>query len=269
MIFASMLRHGTHNNRSVQYIPASQPVSDGIIPEHADLRNPRVFIPMAQDIINDEPAFCVRPTYLGKLLDRGLTPYLIIPTMDSSVIERAYAASAGVLFMGGSDINPDYYGAKRHAETKSTEPDRDKLELSILPRVLADRKPFLGICRGLQALVVGARGTLHQHVPDLTKENHMDTYHEMMVLSGSRAHKMIGKKHAEVNSYHHQAAKRIPKEFLVSGFSPDGIAELIEHKDDSYFCFGIQSHPEKERHSDLELFFDEFARQVRLTSKSQ
>ena len=51
--------------------------------------------------------------------------------------------------------------------TAGLRPDRDDSELA-LAQVAADSNlPTLGICRGMQVMVVAAGGRLHQHVPDL------------------------------------------------------------------------------------------------------
>ena len=49
-----------------------------------------------------------------------------------------------------------------------------------------------------------------------------------------------------VNSSHHQAVDQVAPQFSVSACSPDGVVEAIESIDDSWFCVGVQWHPEYE-----------------------
>ena len=59
----------------------------------------------------------------------------------------------------------------------------------------------------------------------------------------------------EVNSFHHQAIKKIAKGFIISAVSEDGVIEAIEHKEHPYFI-GVQFHPEYmfEREPFIKLF---------------
>jgi putative glutamine amidotransferase len=66
-----------------------------------------------------------------------------------------------------------------------------------------------------------------------------------------------------VNSVHHQAVKTLGPDLRVSALAPDGIVEMIEHKDPAYFCFGIQSHPEAEAQNFGEALFAEFVQAVK------
>jgi len=89
--------------------------------------------------------------------------------------------------------------------------------------------------------------------------------HDVIVEEGSKAHKITNKKVIKSNSGHHQAARELcSKDFIVSGKSPEGIIEIIEHIDPNYFCFGIQCHPEAiVENSDFDPFFAAFAEELR------
>jgi putative glutamine amidotransferase len=47
-----------------------------------------------------------------------------------------------------------------------------------------------------------------------------------------------------VNSFHHQAAKDVAPDLLVSATSPDGVIEALEASGNS-FVLGVQWHPEE------------------------
>ena len=52
-----------------------------------------------------------------------------------------------VLFTGGEDVDPSFYGCEKHERTWSN-PMRDKEEIEIFNRV-HDNQLVIGICRGL------------------------------------------------------------------------------------------------------------------------
>ena len=144
----------------------------------------------------------------------------------------------------------------------------------MLKKILRDRKPFLGICRGCQALAIASGGTLHQHLPDLKlKENHgtriyaelfaKDNGHEIFIDPKSKTRRILKTVSLKVNSAHHQAVKTTGADFAVSARSKEGIAEIIEHRDTNYFCFGIQCHLEAMRNSKLDRLFAKFAKAIR------
>ncbi len=55
-----------------------------------------------------------------------------------------------VLFTGGEDVDPKFYGCKRHPSTWSTV-ERDEYEIEMFKKMRKDQLA-LGICRGLSNL---------------------------------------------------------------------------------------------------------------------
>jgi putative glutamine amidotransferase len=47
-----------------------------------------------------------------------------------------------------------------------------------------------------------------------------------------------------VNSAHHQGINQLGKRLRVAARAPDGLIEAIETTDESWFCIGVQWHPE-------------------------
>ncbi len=72
----------------------------------------------------------------------------------------------GMVFAGGSDVDPALYGEVPHPTT-SVKPERDKAEMMLLRAALDRDLPVLGVCRGLQLMTVLYGGRLHQHLPDV------------------------------------------------------------------------------------------------------
>ncbi|MBM2617656.1 gamma-glutamyl-gamma-aminobutyrate hydrolase family protein [Actinoplanes sp. LDG1-06] len=170
----------------------------------------------------------------------------------------------GIVFSGGGDVDPAYWGAERHPATE-VDKERDEAEIMLMRAALAADLPLLGVCRGMQVMAVVGGGTLHQHLPDLIGHDRhraaagtdplaadASAYgrHDVITEPGSFAHSLIGG-HTVVNSFHHQAVDN-PGSFTPTGWCPDDhVIEILE--DPSYtYAVGVQWHPE--RTADLRFF---------------
>lgn len=235
----------------------------------------KVLIPLNPDKPSPDKkitSFIVRETYLKKLEKYNLVPVFVSYIENSERINRLYADCGGVMFMGGVDFNPKFYEEEPHPKTYGINQDFDNLELRILEKVLQDKKPFLGICRGSQALALAAGGSLYQHLPDaFPDEKHesasyeeitTNPKHEVILDKNSKIYKIIGKEKIFTNSGHHQGVKNPGMGIKISGKTPAGVVEIIEHEDPNFFCFGVQSHPELEENGPLEKIFEWFARSI-------
>lgn len=98
-----------------------------------------------------------------------------------------------VLFTGGEDVNPVFYGRTRHPSTYYNV-GRDTEEYEIFQEAFANNIPMTGICRGSQFLCVMAGGVLVQDVTGHTGSQHNLRYQ----LKDGDAGSVL------VNSTHHQ-----------------------------------------------------------------
>src|ERR1035438_8776097 len=81
----------------------------------------------------------------------------------------------GIILSGGHDINPRLYnqpGFLDYVNPKDIDERRDEFEWKIMQHIEQDRKPLLGICRGLQLVNVYYGGTLVPDIPAFGKFNH-------------------------------------------------------------------------------------------------
>src|SRR5947209_6229660 len=85
----------------------------------------------------------------------GARALLVPPSEDG--VEETLDAVDGLIFSGGSDLDPELYGQEAHPETDGVVTERDRAELALLQAALARDMPVLAICRGSQVLNV-ARG---------------------------------------------------------------------------------------------------------------
>lgn len=160
----------------------------------------------------------------------------------------------GVLLPGGIDVDPKFYGEAPSPKLEKTDAQLDELEFRVLEYAKKHRLPVLGICRGHQVLNVFYGGSLIQDIPteheSETKVVHRGgtRKHTIAIEEGSLLHEWLGATEFEVNTYHHQAVKRLAAGFKATAHTQDGIVEAIEFQG-GLFIVGVQFHPERMRAS--------------------
>ena len=193
----------------------------------------------------------VNNTYINSILMNGGVPYLIPVTDDVEVLRQIVAQLDGIVFTGGEDFAPAYYGKEEHEKLGEVNVTRDTYDLTLF-KLAKDRNiPTLGICRGLQLINVAMGGTLYQDLPsekpsDINHRQDEDgtvPTHCVSVVEGSTMHRILGEKKIRVNTFHHQAIDKLAPGLKIVGWSNDSVPELIEaypHRQ----ILGTQFHPE-------------------------
>jgi putative glutamine amidotransferase len=179
--------------------------------------------------------------YLDALRAAGLEP---VPVLASG--KPNAKGAAGLLLMGGTDVNPARFGADPDPATQAPDDERDAFELELLDQALQSDLPVFAICRGLQLLNVHGGGTLRQHLasPRHDPPEDADFAHEVKIEPGTLLSCIAGQSHWRVNSYHHQAAQNVGPSLRVSAHdAEDGTIEALERSDRT-FVLGVQWHPE-------------------------
>ena len=207
--------------------------------------------------------------YVRAVERAGGRPVLIPPSEDG--IEETLDAVDGLLFSGGSDLDPDLYDQEPHDETFGVAPQRDRAELALLEAALARDMPVLAVCRGSQVLNVARGGDLVQHLPDVVgddKHKHTPgTYadHDITLEQGTRLAEVLGD-HAPVKSHHHQGFGKLGSGLREAAHADDGTVEALEDPS-RRFALGVLWHPEAGE--DMRLFeaFVEEARRYRAERK--
>jgi gamma-glutamyl-gamma-aminobutyrate hydrolase PuuD len=194
----------------------------------------------------DLDAALVPAAYVRGVERAGGVPLLIPPSGDvNETLDRV----DGVVFSGGSDLDPGLYGAEAHPETSGVVRERDDFELRLMQAALARDIPLLAICRGSQMLNVALGGDLEQHVPDRVgtdvhkQTNGVFADHDVAVLAGTRLAAILGDRH-DVKSHHHQGFGRIGDGLQVAAKAADGTVEGLEDPD-RRFTLGVLWHPEE------------------------
>ncbi|MCL6443870.1 MAG: gamma-glutamyl-gamma-aminobutyrate hydrolase family protein [Alicyclobacillus sp.] len=178
---------------------------------------------------------------------------LLIPTYeDKDCIAEIADRIDGLLLSGGEDVNPQLFGEQPQLGLGEIAPERDEVELALIEAVLAQGKPILGICRGIQVLNVAFGGTLYQDLPRQWKgviqhsQRAQRSYlsHAVRIAEGSRLQGLLGgATELRCNSFHHQAVKTLGHDLVPVAWDTEGLVEAVERPGEG-FVVAVQWHPE-------------------------
>lgn len=197
--------------------------------------------------------FGLMPSYIDAIRSAGGLPVMIPLGLSEEELRGIFKRLDGVLLPGGGDVEPGLYHGRMDIAVWGIDRDRDSTEITLARMAVAEEKPILAICRGLQVFNVALGGSLWEDIellvpgsiihnlPDEFPRNHLA--HPITTVAGSRIAQHLGKNESWVNSIHHQAIRDLAPELAITATAPDGMIEAAEvggHK----FAVGVQWHPE-------------------------
>lgn len=207
-----------------------------------------------------QPRMSANRTNIVALTSAGALPIIVPVHPILADLRRIAALADGLYLPGGQDIHPKFFGNEKvHPKVSDLSVDRDRTEITLVHEFRKLRKPVFGVCRGVQILNVALGGDLYQDIPSQTESDivHMRSHkevtfadylrhgHGIVIAPESALARITGKIECEVNSVHHQAARKIGAELRVSAIAPDGIVEGLESEDmEQWWALGVQWHPE-------------------------
>lgn len=159
-----------------------------------------------------------------------------------------------ILFTGGEDVLPSYYGKEHDSARCETNPGRDSLEFALIKESMRLKMPVFGVCRGQQILNVALGGSLIIDIPtdhpgnvSHRCEDYTRCFHSVNVVNNSRLHKTAEADTGMVTTNHHQAIEKPAPDIRIAAWSADSIAEAIEwsEPDGKPFMMAVQWHPER------------------------
>lgn len=229
-------------------------------------KKPLIGLTTSHDIQTDETIqapYCPRA-----ILAAGGIPVILPLEASEDDLRQLVSTLDGFLFTGGPDVHPFLFGEETRAGCGSVSVKRDRMELALLKLAIEQRKPIMGICRGIQLINIGLGGTIYQDIPSQTERAfpiahqqpfpHRVPSHTVKIAEDSLLADVISGKfpetapHADrplsqtvirVNSTHHQAVRDTAPPLTACAFAPDGIIEGVTMKDYPYLI-GVQWHPE-------------------------
>ncbi len=195
------------------------------------------------------PRYVSPQVYVEAVRAAGADPVLL-PYLDLSRVEPLLARLDGIVISGGDfDVPPEYYGEPMRA-ARGVNLARSGFEKALCTAALAQDKPLLGICGGMQMLNVVAGGSLfqdlHERPGTAAHEQPHDKrqpQHSVEIVPGSRLAAIFARRSLEVNSTHHQILKDLGRGVVATARAPDGVIEAIELPGQR-FALGVQWHPE-------------------------
>lgn len=197
-------------------------------------------------------------TYVKALSASGGLPW-IIPLLDDDedTLRGVYEQLDGLFLAGGVDVEPGNYGEETSELCGRVDVARDRVEITLTRWALADHKPLLGVCRGIQVMNVAAGGSLYQDVmkqrPHAMRHDYFpysgeytrdELTHDVQIEAQTRLGRVAQSPRIMVNSMHHQGIKDLADAFIPTAFAGDGLIEGIEAPN-GHFAVGVQWHPEE------------------------
>src|SRR5207302_1667144 len=112
----------------------------------------------------DRPARLVQNrAYLDAIEAAGAVPLPLPLLRDPEKLRALYERCDAICLPGGPDIEPQRYGEEPREDAEiSSEAELDETEMLLTRWLVAEDRPTLAICRGIQVLNVALGGTLWQ-----------------------------------------------------------------------------------------------------------
>jgi putative glutamine amidotransferase len=201
--------------------------------------------------VKERPNEAVPRGYVEGVEAAGGVPVLLPNSADPARAPMSLERIDGLLLTGGDDVHPRLFGEPPHRCLDLVDERRDHFEIALV-RAARDRGlPVFGICRGVQVMNVALGGDLFQDIPSQVEgaQGHSQrtliegAWHDVDIRPGTRLAGIALGNRAAVNSYHHQACRRVAPGLVVTATAADGIIEGLEEPGEAYFL-GVQWHPE-------------------------
>ncbi|MFY9805394.1 MAG: gamma-glutamyl-gamma-aminobutyrate hydrolase family protein [Candidatus Acidiferrales bacterium] len=216
---------------------------------------PRVGIPYRtrkEELSNKRDAY---DKYVAAVQAAGAEPVEISLALANPELQKlAQEVDAFVLPGSPADVEPSRFHAARNPKSAEADFHREETDFALLAHAIAEHKPVLAICYGVQSLNVFLGGSLVQDVPselhtkikhDWTGHEGPEPHHQVTFDEGSRLAQLAGSNEALVNSSHHQAVLEPGKNLRIVSRAPDGVVEAVEWVGDANWITGVQWHPER------------------------
>ena len=155
-----------------------------------------------------------------------------------------------------ADIEPPCFGARDIPKCADPDPDRERTDFALLEHALAEQKPVLAICYGIQSLNVFLGGTLVQDIPSefrrrfehdwpSDEQARPETFHPSGSSRARGLQRWQALRRCDVNSSHHQSILEPGRDLRIVSRAPDGVIEAVEWTGDANWVTGVQWHPER------------------------
>lgn len=216
-------------------------ISDRPVPDRTTKPRPVIGLVGSQYVVprfwGELPVNGAPTSYVDAVLAAGGTPIILVGRCAAASLELVDA----LILTGGGDVDPARYGGDPEAG-RDVDPARDNAEVELVRAAAAARVPLLGVCRGLQVMVVAFGGTLTSD-PGMAHVR-PKSGHPISTTPESLLARLLGPRR-DVTSIHHQAVANPGGHWKVTALADDGVGEAIEWTGaDPWPALGVQWHPE-------------------------
>lgn len=208
----------------------------------------------------------IQKNYIDGITNANALP-IVLPIGNPKLAKNYIDSVDALVLAGGQDVSPLYFGEDPQINLHETDSDRDAFEVALVLEAIKQEKPILGICRGLQIVNVALGGTLYQ---DLNSQYQgLNVRHNQYPTKWyTPTHRLILKRvswlqnflddQSLVNSFHHQAVKKLGDGLQLDAVSTDNVVEAFS--DESRRIYAVQWHPEMllMKHPEAQKLFDTF-----------
>lgn len=196
----------------------------------------------------EQPYVFLYETYWRYVRGAGYTPVIVPPDDADAALDLCDA----VLLSGGG---PGLDAHRRHWPLARQHPRRYAFDAALIRRCAERNIPLFGICRGFQTIGECLGGEMNLRVESSIE--HLQTEpgsvptHKITIAPETILATALGES-AQVNSFHVQSLKSLPKGWIVAARAEDGVIEAFESPDQR--IMGVAFHPEKLAESHPQFF---------------
>jgi putative glutamine amidotransferase len=205
-----------------------------------------MLVVLSRSSLKDNYALWLQRLYPGIVLSDAFSA-------DKRSLDDVLQQCSGILLTGGPDVHPARYEkASEVSRCEEIDEKLDQLELDLVETALERKIPLLAICRGIQIVNTGFRGSLIVDIPSdhgrkVIHRDKEDVFHSISVAKDSDLFRYGKAYRFVVNSSHHQAIQNPGEGLVPVSWSEDGLIEAIEldQRFSHPFFTGVQWHPER------------------------
>ncbi len=197
--------------------------------------------------------------YCDRILEAGGFPIVMPAFTKDADLDAFLSMVDGMVMTGGADMDPRRNSQPMHPSVRMIPERREDSDRLLVRKLIETKKPLLGIGLGMQQINVALGGSLFLHLPEelpkaLPHFDASDDFHRHLALIKADTYLMeiYGGEEMRINSNHHQAVKNLGNGLRVCAVAPDGVIEAIEYMDPSWFCIGVQWHPQSDNATALD-----------------
>lgn len=192
----------------------------------------------------------VNACYIKAISENGGIPMIIPYSPRSCDAISLLQHVDGIVFPGGTDVNPVLFGEQPGQKLGPVDPEADEFLYDMMEESIRRKLPMLAVCKGMQLLNIALGGTLYQDLSDrkdlsISHLQFIDRsfpFHRVNLVKDSILYRIFQEDFIYTNSLHHQGIKNVAEGLKVTGTSCDGLIEALEGE--KIPALGVQWHPE-------------------------